>query len=280
VLEWFEVTQSCGEYWLKAMDWSHLRALDFREGSFSTAFFSLLLPIADKLPALESIGLNLPPWTEDNVREQRNDPNSSFSLTRQLFSTARPHSLLDIRVQGLYRSLLPDILNHHAASLKSLSLHMTETTSKDGQRVPLSVEELEEISTKAAGLEALGLDVNISKEHTWPTDILGVLASKKFSSLKKLTVFSLIGIAGGTTQGSNGEVGLAPATTEEDVKNLSSSLSTTGLEEIKVRIGEKRTIRGRPMSWVLWERSNRKVLATSRRKDAEAFSSINAIREV
>ena len=153
VLEHFEVTQSCGEYWLKAMDWSHLRALDLREGSFSTPFLSLLLPIADKLPTLESIGLKL--------------PDSSLSLTRQLFLTARPQSLLDIRVHGHYKSLLPDVLNHHATSLKSLSLHERETANGDNQRVPLPLEELKDIGTRCIGLEALALDVNISKEHTW-----------------------------------------------------------------------------------------------------------------
>jgi len=126
----------------------------------------------------------------------------------------------------------------------------------------------------STGLEALGLDVNISKEHTWPNNILDTLASQKFSSLKKLTVFSLIGIDGETIKGPGGERGFAPATTEEDVKNLSSSLSATSLEEIKVRIGEKRTIRGRPMYWVLWETENRKDLTMCREKDGWAFSSI------
>lgn len=167
VLERFAVTQSGGKYWLKAMDWSHLRVLDLREGSFSTPLLSLLLPIPDKLPALESIGLNLPFWTEDDVREQRDDPNSSFSRTRELFLTARPQSLLDVRLQGYYRSLLPDILNNHAASLKRLSLHEKEVSSENDQRIPLSLEELEEIGTKSTGLEALALDVNISKEHAW-----------------------------------------------------------------------------------------------------------------
>ena len=163
VLEWFEVTQSCGEYWLEAMDWSHLRALDFREGSFSTPFLSLLLPIADKLPALESIGLDLPFWAEDSG----DDLDSPFALARQLFLTARPQSLLGVRVQGHYRSLLPEILNHHATSLKSLSLHETEVPDEDAQRSPLSLEELEEIGTRCTGLKALAFDVNISKEHIW-----------------------------------------------------------------------------------------------------------------
>lgn len=172
VLEWFQITQSSGEYWLKTMDWSHLRVLDFREGSFSAPFLSLLLPVADKLPALENIGLNLPSWTKDSVREQRDDPNSPFSLTKQLFLTARPQSLLGVRIHGYYRSLLPDILTHHATSLKSLSLHETEIANGD-QRSPLSLEELEEIGTKSAGLEALAFDVNISKEHTWVSTYLG-----------------------------------------------------------------------------------------------------------
>ena len=173
VLEWFEVTQSCGEYWLKAMDWSHLRVLDFREGSFSAQFIPLLLPIADKLPALESIGLNLPPWTDDQVLKQKDDPNSPFSLTRQLFSTARPQSLLDVRLHGNYRSILPDVLTHHAASLKRLSLHQKEAANEASQRTPLSLEELEEIATKSPGLEALALDINISKEHAWVSARLG-----------------------------------------------------------------------------------------------------------
>lgn len=71
-----------------------------------------------------------------------------------------------------------------------------------------------------------------------------------------------------------GERGFALAATEEDVKNLCSSLSMTSLEEIKVHIGEKRTIRGKPASWVLWEISNRKVLTISKEKDGWAFSSL------
>ena len=166
VLEWFSITQSCGEYWMKAMDWSHLRVLDFREGSFSSQLLSLLLPVKDKLPALESIGMHLPlSLTKDNVQEQRGDPNSILSVSSQFFSTARP--LLSIRLQGYYRSLLPDILNCHAASLKSLSLHDQESSRKDCQRSPLSLGELEEIGTKSPGLEMLALDMNISKEHTW-----------------------------------------------------------------------------------------------------------------
>ena len=110
-----------------------------------------------------------------------------------------------------------------------------------------------------------------------PNDVLDALASPSFSSLKKLTVFSLIGIAGEMIQQPNGERGYAPATTEDDIGNLSSSLSTTSLEEIEVRIGEKRTIRGRPVYWVIWENDNRKVLKTNR-MDGEAFSSIIAGR--
>ena len=112
-----------------------------------------------------------------------------------------------------------------------------------------------------------------------PNDILGVLASPRFSSLKKLTVFSLIGIAGEMIQQPNGERGYALATTEEDVKNLSSSLSTTSLEEIEVRTGEKRTIRGKPAYWVSWENNNRKILKTSR-KGGEAFSSLSTGRVI
>jgi len=281
VLEWFSITQSCGEYWLKAMDWSRLRVLDLREGSFSDQLLSLLLPVKDKLPALESIGMHLPrSWTKDSVQEQRGDPNSFLSVPSQFFSTARPQSLLGIRLQGYYRSLLPEILNNQAASLKSLSLHDQEVSRKDCQRIPLSLEELEEIGTKSPGLEILALDVNISKEHTWPRDILDALASPKFSSLKKLTVFSLIGIAGEMTEQPEGELGFALATAEEDVKNLCSSLSTTPLREIEVQIGEERTIRGRPASWVLWEMSERKVLTMRKEGDGRAFSPVGSGHDI
>jgi hypothetical protein len=93
-------------------------------------------------------------------------------------------------------------------------------------------------------------------------------------------VFSLIGISGTPVQGSDGQHGFAPATTEEDVKNLSSSLSTTALEEITVQIGEKRTITGRPMHWLLWENNNRKVLTAGRGKDGAKFSSIKTSRDI
>jgi len=112
-----------------------------------------------------------------------------------------------------------------------------------------------------------------------PNSILDTLASPRFSSLKKLTVFSLIGIAGEMIQHPNGERGYAPATTEDDIRSISSSLSTTSLEEIEVRVGEKRTIRGRPVYWVIWEGNNRKVLKMNR-KGGEAFSSIVAGRVI
>lgn len=108
-----------------------------------------------------------------------------------------------------------------------------------------------------------------------PSKILGALASQRFTSLKNLTVFSLIGIAGEMIE-LNGEHGYAPATTEEDVKNLFSSLSTTSLEEIEVRTGEKRTIRGKPVYWVIWENDNRKIWKTSRR-EGEAFSPMSRV---
>ena len=167
VLEWFWINQRCGEYWMKAMDWSHLRVLDFREGSLSTAFLSLLLPTADKLPALESLRITLPFFREEELRKQKDDPSSPFSLIRQLFSTARPRSLRDVRIWGYIKLFLPDIINHHGESLKSLSLHEEEMLSEDNQRIPLSVGDLMEIGTTSKGLEALALDVNISKEHAW-----------------------------------------------------------------------------------------------------------------
>ena len=93
-------------------------------------------------------------------------------------------------------------------------------------------------------------------------------------------MFSLIGIGGETIQEPSGERGFAPATTEEDVKNLSLSLSTTSLEEIKVQIGEKRTIRGKPAHWVLWEGRNRKVLTMSKEKDGWVSSPAGTGRDI
>lgn len=93
-------------------------------------------------------------------------------------------------------------------------------------------------------------------------------------------MFSLIGICGEITRGPNGERRFSPATTEEDVNTLSSSLSTTPLEEIKVQIGEKRAITGRPMDWVLWENRNHKVLTMGREKDGWVFSSIRTGRDI
>ena len=69
-----------------------------------------------------------------------------------------------------------------------------------------------------------------------------------------------------------GEIGFAIATAEEDVKNLCSSLSTTPLKEIEVVIGEKRTVRGKPMSWVIWEMGKRKVLTMRKEGDGRVFS--------
>ena len=96
-----------------------------------------------------------------------------------------------------------------------------------------------------------------------PEDVIGVLASPMFFSLKKLEVFSLIGIS----KWSRFESRVALATTEEDVKSLALSLSATPLEEIKVQIGEKRMIRGFPAGWLMWEMDHRKTVAMMREQD-------------
>ena len=101
-----------------------------------------------------------------------------------------------------------------------------------------------------------------------PGDVIGALMSPMFSSLKKLEVFSLIGISKWP------ECGDALATTEEDVKSLSSSLSATRLEEIKVQIGEKRIVRGLPAGWVLWEKDHQKTVTMTRPKGEWVLSSI------
>ena len=94
-----------------------------------------------------------------------------------------------------------------------------------------------------------------------PEGVIGTLVSPMFSSLKKLTVFSLIGISGWHER--EGTL----ATTEEDVESLALSLSATPLEEIKVQIGEKRMIRGFPAGWLMWEMDHRKTVATMREQD-------------
>ena len=101
-----------------------------------------------------------------------------------------------------------------------------------------------------------------------PEDVIGALASPMFSSLKKLTVFSLIGISGWHVH--EGTL----ATTEEDVESLALSLSATSLEGIQVQIGEKRTVRGYPASWVMWEMEHLKTVTMTRQKDEWVLSSI------
>ena len=101
-----------------------------------------------------------------------------------------------------------------------------------------------------------------------PEGVIGTLVSPVFSSLKKLTVFSLIGISGWHER--EGTL----ATTEEDVESLALSLSATSLEEIQVRIGEKRTVRGYPASWVIWEMEHLKTVTMTRQKDEWVLSSI------
>lgn len=77
-----------------------------------------------------------------------------------------------------------------------------------------------------------------------------------------------------------GGLGFTLATTEEDVKNLCSSLSTTPLTEIEVRIGEWRTIRGRPASWVLWEMDKHKVLTMRKEGDGRVFSPVDSGHDI
>lgn len=73
-----------------------------------------------------------------------------------------------------------------------------------------------------------------------------------------------------------GGLGFALATTEEDVNNLCSSLSKTPLKEIEVHIGEKRTIRGKPASWVLWEMDKRKALTMRKEGGGREFSPVGS----
>ena len=101
-----------------------------------------------------------------------------------------------------------------------------------------------------------------------PEGVIGTLVSPMFSSLKKLTVFSLIGISGWHER--EGTL----ATTEEDAESLALSLPATSLEEIQVRIGEKRAVRGYPASWVIWEMEHLKTVTMTRQKDEWVLSSI------
>lgn len=109
-----------------------------------------------------------------------------------------------------------------------------------------------------------------------PGDVIDTIASPLFSSLKTLRVFSFTGISGYNER--NNASATSVATTEEDVKNLSVSLGlSTSLDEIKVQIGEKRTVMGFPVPWVMWEESHRRTVTMSRK---DGFSSRNSARDI
>jgi len=164
-LEAFPLTIENVDYWMENMDWSQMGDLDFRAINDPTYFFNESMKLADGLPRLEALRMELP-W----FRETRN--HQEFEDTfRRFLGVPRDTGLSEIALEGDYQSYLQTILDGHGTTLKKLRLHDPERP-QEPQREMLSEPGLSDLGRRAPNLEEISIDIN----HTLNGSLVSPLA--------------------------------------------------------------------------------------------------------
>lgn len=148
------------EYWMKNMDWSHLRILELGYNIDSSELMKALVPVAEHTPALAKFSITLPSFGDDASRD------AFASLLTSFFSSAHKETLTEIEIYGEYQPFIEHILHTFGSSLKRLTLHKPERAD-DSQRPILTPDQMSDIVTQSSELEHLGIDINMSPDHTW-----------------------------------------------------------------------------------------------------------------
>lgn len=152
-LEAFPLTVENVEYWMVNMDWSHVEYLDLRVINNPTCFFNESMKLADSLPQLKTLRMELP-WFR-----KRSDLREFEDTFRRFLDAPRNTGLLEIALEGGHLPYLQTILNKHGASLKKLRLHDPERASEP-QRDMLSDLDLSDLGQRAPNLVDISIDIN------------------------------------------------------------------------------------------------------------------------
>lgn len=155
-LEAFPLSTANIDYWMMAMDWSHLRDLELRETRNLAYFLDATFTSAGGLPGLETIRIALPhPYPSDT----RADGMATENALLRFLSAPRASGLSTVDMQGEYRPYLQTVLEEQGMTLRTLRLHSLERAD-DPQREMLSIPELCAIGLRAPNLEKIAIDIN------------------------------------------------------------------------------------------------------------------------
>ena len=152
-LEAFPLTVKNVDYWMANMDWSQMGNLDLRAIDEPTYFLNKSMKLADGLPQLEALRIELPWFYKAKDAREFEDAFSRF------LDTPRDTGLSEIALKGDYQRYLEAILDRHGATLKSLLLHSPERPYGP-QRETLSELELSDLGRRAPNLESISVDIN------------------------------------------------------------------------------------------------------------------------
>ncbi|THU89165.1 hypothetical protein K435DRAFT_969215 [Dendrothele bispora CBS 962.96] len=165
--------------------------------------------------------------------------------------------------EGLKYIDLKSLLSYHGSTLQTLHLHETETTNLANPRRTLSLDDLRLIRDSCLHLHNLGIDISYIRADPQESEIYAVLST--FGNIYSLTLNYDLGI------------GLDYAddrydTIRHQVNALTDGQNITAkfeaiwaevagpkLQEIIVQVGkqDREVSKGRPLPWVLYERSAR-----------------------
>ena len=158
-LEAFPLTVKNVDYWMKNMDWSQMGDLDLRASDKPTYFLNESTKLADGLPQLKTLRIELP-WFDE-----AKDAREFEGTFRRFLDAPRDTGLTEIALEGDYQPYLEGILDGHGATLKALLLHNPERPFEP-QREMLSELDLSDISRRAPNLERISVDINRTPNGT------------------------------------------------------------------------------------------------------------------
>jgi len=158
-LEAFPLSVKNVDYWMKNMDWSQMGNLDLRAIDEPTYFLNESLKLADGLPQLKTLRIELP-WFD-----KAKDTQEFKDTFRRFLGAPRDTGLSEIALKGDYQPYLQGILDKHGATLKTLLLHDPERPFEP-QRTTLSELDLNDIGRRAPNLEGISVDINRTPNGT------------------------------------------------------------------------------------------------------------------
>ena len=158
-LEAFPLSVKNVDYWMENMDWSRMGKLDLRAIDEPAYFLNKSMKLADGLPQLKALHVELPWFNEAKDTREFED------VFRRFLDTPRNTGLSEIALNGDYQPYLQVIFGRHGATLKTLLLHSPERPFEP-QREMLSELELSDLGQRAPNLEDISVDINRTPNGT------------------------------------------------------------------------------------------------------------------